>query len=340
MTDNSSKQREIATITIAELYVKQGHFDKAITTYDYILEKEPDNKKILCRLMELREKISSSIIVKKNQPIKKEYNSGDVISNIHVWLGDITKYKDWQEFSAARRAELKICDNNETPIARLEGWLKNIKAWGEPREDVKIFHTNRPDLANQAAFQENLPPDADLNYIDADEPKESSKQKSSLLKDSIAQTQDFELKDLSCKDDIDAKESRLNSWLLSIRETRQSSSVATDEAGKTDLFEDNNAIITRLEDFLKLVRLKKRNNEKTGVITKHHIPAGKNNDIGTIRLQKWLNNIKSLRQSRKTYSCMANDSIAGRQSSDGSEILCLENWLGQIKRRRIGKNGF
>ena len=111
-----------------------------------------------------------------------------------------------------------------------------------------------------------------------------------------------ELKDLSCKDDVDAKVSRLNSWLVSIREARQSSAVAIDEAGTTGLSEDNDAIIARLEDFLKLVRVKRWNNKKTGIITKCHIPAVKNNDAGIIRLQKWLANIKSLRRSRSFIS--------------------------------------
>ncbi len=49
----------IATLTLAEIYSRQGLYDKAVEVCEQILEREPDNETVASRLREYREQLAS-----------------------------------------------------------------------------------------------------------------------------------------------------------------------------------------------------------------------------------------------------------------------------------------
>jgi len=53
-TDSGS----MASATMAELYLKQGHLDKAVETYEELLKKDPNNAATRKKIVELKEKIA------------------------------------------------------------------------------------------------------------------------------------------------------------------------------------------------------------------------------------------------------------------------------------------
>ena len=82
---------EIATPTLAELYFRQGHIDDAVTTYERILARDPDNMSARQRLDELKG-------VKDHAPVSERNGKDDTrgkkfktISILENWLTSIRK---------------------------------------------------------------------------------------------------------------------------------------------------------------------------------------------------------------------------------------------------------
>ena len=50
----------LATKTLAEIYLQQGHFREAYDIFKILLEKDPNNKEIKEKLKELNEKLNLS----------------------------------------------------------------------------------------------------------------------------------------------------------------------------------------------------------------------------------------------------------------------------------------
>jgi tetratricopeptide (TPR) repeat protein len=58
LADKKSDLSSMASATMAELYFKQGHLDKAVETYEELLKKDPNNAATRKKLVELKEKIA------------------------------------------------------------------------------------------------------------------------------------------------------------------------------------------------------------------------------------------------------------------------------------------
>lgn len=71
------EQEEVATVTMAELYLQQGHLEKAATVYRKILETAPETPGIEERLAELQKKIGA--------PRRRKR----LINALEGWLGNI-----------------------------------------------------------------------------------------------------------------------------------------------------------------------------------------------------------------------------------------------------------
>ena len=63
--------RETATVTLGELYLKQGHFDEAQQTFSEVLEREPDNRAALVGLDAARSAQSSMTASGKDTETKE-----------------------------------------------------------------------------------------------------------------------------------------------------------------------------------------------------------------------------------------------------------------------------
>lgn len=87
----SHKDDQIATESLARLYIQQNHYDKALDVYERLLAKDPENKAILQE------------------------------------LGDL---KALMTLTGAKRV-ISGGDNKEKTIRRLNDYLEKIRSWGE-----------------------------------------------------------------------------------------------------------------------------------------------------------------------------------------------------------------
>ena len=79
----------IVTKTLAEIYFKQGHLQKAYEIYIALSEKDPLDPEIQKRLKELQEKLSPSMTVSQKPP----YSKVERIRFLEKWLTNIQKRK-------------------------------------------------------------------------------------------------------------------------------------------------------------------------------------------------------------------------------------------------------
>ncbi|MBM2839135.1 MAG: hypothetical protein HW415_1760 [Deltaproteobacteria bacterium] len=99
-------RKEITTETIADLYIKQGYFDKAIDIYQTLYDADPENDEIKRKLDELKKQLSGVS------------GQGPEIERPEEELG-----LGWAE-PTGQGAELKTDEN----IDRLESWLETIQS--------------------------------------------------------------------------------------------------------------------------------------------------------------------------------------------------------------------
>jgi len=74
----------LATKTLAEIYYQQGHFQEAYEIFKILLEKDPNNKEIQDKLIELTEKLILSSSNPQLAPSKEEK-----IRLLKKWLANI-----------------------------------------------------------------------------------------------------------------------------------------------------------------------------------------------------------------------------------------------------------
>jgi len=77
----------MATKTLAEIYLQQGHLQEAYEIYKVLAEKDPFDPEIQKKVEELREKLSSSPSSDFSHPLSKE----ERIRHLEKWLANIQK---------------------------------------------------------------------------------------------------------------------------------------------------------------------------------------------------------------------------------------------------------
>jgi len=79
----------VATKTLAEIYLQQGHLQEAYEIYKALAEKDPCDQEIQKRVEELREKLHPSPPSSFPYPLSKE----ERIRHLEKWLANIQKGK-------------------------------------------------------------------------------------------------------------------------------------------------------------------------------------------------------------------------------------------------------
>jgi len=74
----------LATKTLAEIYLQQGHFQEAYDIFKILLEKDPNNKELKEKLKELNEKLNLSPSSLPRVPPKEEK-----LRLLERWLSNI-----------------------------------------------------------------------------------------------------------------------------------------------------------------------------------------------------------------------------------------------------------
>jgi thioredoxin-like negative regulator of GroEL len=87
-TENASEQK-IFTVTMAQLYIEQGHLQDAQIILDEIIKKEPHNAQALAILEELRDSRARQL-VGKAQSLKKD----NLVKMLSSWLKNIERLKN------------------------------------------------------------------------------------------------------------------------------------------------------------------------------------------------------------------------------------------------------
>jgi tetratricopeptide (TPR) repeat protein len=79
--------KRMTTKTLAEIYLKQGHFQEAYEIYKALAEKDPFDTEIQKRLEELGEKLHPSPPSSFPFPLSRE----EKIRHLEKWLANIRK---------------------------------------------------------------------------------------------------------------------------------------------------------------------------------------------------------------------------------------------------------
>lgn len=77
----------MATKTLAEIYLQQGHLQKAYEIYKALAEKDPFDPEVQKKVEELREKLHPPPLSNFPHPISKE----ERIRHLEKWLANIQK---------------------------------------------------------------------------------------------------------------------------------------------------------------------------------------------------------------------------------------------------------
>jgi tetratricopeptide (TPR) repeat protein len=77
----------VATKTMAEIYLQQGHLQEAYEIYKTLAEKDPSDAEIQKRLKELKEKLHPSPPSDFSSSLSKE----EKISHLEEWLANIRR---------------------------------------------------------------------------------------------------------------------------------------------------------------------------------------------------------------------------------------------------------
>jgi len=98
------EEDELATATIAELYAKQGLFDKAIKVYEQLFEANPDNRELKFRyeqLLDLKKREEARKEEKTTAPSFMEKGEEDTkrrkIESLNKWLETLNKKRPPQQ---------------------------------------------------------------------------------------------------------------------------------------------------------------------------------------------------------------------------------------------------
>jgi hypothetical protein len=83
--EESQVPDDFQTVTLAELYVRQGHLPLAVEVLESILQKDPQQEKAAAMLRVVRETIGREESIKKAAP---------VIAELSRWLGSIGRLRD------------------------------------------------------------------------------------------------------------------------------------------------------------------------------------------------------------------------------------------------------
>ena len=77
----------VATKTLAEIYLQQGHLQEAFEIYEALAEKDPFDQEIQNKVEELREKLHPSSPFNFPYPLSKE----ERLRHLEEWLANIRK---------------------------------------------------------------------------------------------------------------------------------------------------------------------------------------------------------------------------------------------------------
>jgi thioredoxin-like negative regulator of GroEL len=86
--ENKAAEKEFFTVTMAQLYIKQGHFEDAETVLEKIIKKESDNLEAINMLDDLKlTRRSPSAGVKKNPA------ENNLLKILTGWLRNVERLK-------------------------------------------------------------------------------------------------------------------------------------------------------------------------------------------------------------------------------------------------------
>ena len=86
--DDPAVSPNLYTVTMADLYVRQGHLDMAVEVLESIGQREPGNSAVFDRLQAVRAMMSGS-----PEPAEKEEKQAGVLGELSRWLNNLDKMR-------------------------------------------------------------------------------------------------------------------------------------------------------------------------------------------------------------------------------------------------------
>jgi hypothetical protein len=83
---------EFHTVTLADLYMAQGHFERARAVLDDILSRDPKNEEAVKKLAEISKimTLSDKVFGSPAAPEKAPLDNGPLIASLEGWLSRIS----------------------------------------------------------------------------------------------------------------------------------------------------------------------------------------------------------------------------------------------------------
>jgi tetratricopeptide (TPR) repeat protein len=106
----------LATVTVAELYVKQGVLDRAIEVYTELLQADPDNDELKNRIFDLQRRLEVDGITPENA----ESVNPMVFEEMPADVEDIFSPRNGTQHISEEMTENSV-------VVIMEGWLENIR---------------------------------------------------------------------------------------------------------------------------------------------------------------------------------------------------------------------
>jgi tetratricopeptide (TPR) repeat protein len=133
-----SNSGSVASVTMAELYLKQGHIDKAIDTYEELLKKDPNYALARQKLVDLKNKAAVD-------SFGDTFNKGETTLD-----NDIKAGKSKPSYSFNKEKESKFSEDDMLQVLSLNRSDKEVKSLGK---------SNSIEVKNSDVTKENKEPE-------------------------------------------------------------------------------------------------------------------------------------------------------------------------------------
>lgn len=130
-------RKEITTETIADLYIKQGYFEKAIDIYQTLYDADPENDEIKRKLDELtnqvkvKEEVEEKVKEQVKEEVEKQVEVGWAEPTGQEMPASLPQTTPKHEFVGAGfkpDPTVEAINEDSENINRLESWLKTIQS--------------------------------------------------------------------------------------------------------------------------------------------------------------------------------------------------------------------
>lgn len=116
----------LSTVTLAELYVKQGFIEKALIIYRALLADNPNNREVAMRIQEL-ESPTDSDTLEETKSEQFSQSAKEPETEIAATTSAFTEFKDFSPPPILETTAIPVSGTADNRLGTLNTWLENIR---------------------------------------------------------------------------------------------------------------------------------------------------------------------------------------------------------------------